>query len=157
MFFARDKRQAAPQVAHAAVEFLEREGLTERCKYTIREIGLESHLVQLHEKAGFLVCRIRHNLWRVDKSRYVLCGDLATWTEHTRAELDRRDMAFPGSAQAHDETQCTRFETRHDRRIEERRRFERVFPAEKRANQEPARWRQRPVGKDMYLDPPVNA
>src|SRR5271157_2418115 len=46
---------------------------------------------------------------------------------------------------------------RHDRRIEERRRFERVFPAEKRANQEPARWRQRPVGKDMYLDPPVNA
>jgi hypothetical protein len=46
---------------------------------------------------------------------------------------------------------------RHDRRIEERRRFECVFPAEKRANQEPARCRQRPIGKDMYLDPPVNA
>ena len=46
---------------------------------------------------------------------------------------------------------------RHDRRIKERRRFERVFPAEKRANQEPARCRQRPIGKDMYLDPPVNA
>src|SRR5260370_37708881 len=46
---------------------------------------------------------------------------------------------------------------RHDRRIEERRRFECVFPAEKRANQEPARCRERPIGKDMCLDPPVNA
>src|SRR5271165_1352020 len=44
-----------------------------------------------------------------------------------------------------------------DRRIEERRRFECVFPAEKRANKEPARCRQRPIGKDMHLDPPVNA
>src|SRR5260370_15146644 len=97
---------------YAAVEFREREGLTERCKYAIREIGLKSHLMQLYEKGRFFVRRIRHNLWRVDKARYVLCGDLTKWTEHTRAELDRRDMAFPDSAEAHDKTQCARFESR---------------------------------------------
>src|SRR5260370_38599540 len=95
---------------YAAVEFREREGLTERCKYAIREIGLKSHLVQLYEKGRFFVRRIRRNLLRVDKARYVLCGDLTKWTEHTRAELDRRDMAFPDIAEAHVKTHGARSE-----------------------------------------------
>src|SRR5260221_345376 len=46
---------------------------------------------------------------------------------------------------------------RHDRTTEARRGSDRVSPVERRANQEPARWSRRRVGKDMYLDLPVNA
>ncbi len=95
LFFAPDNRQATSQLEYDAVEVPEREGLTERCKYAIREIGLESHLVQLQEEARFLVRRIRHNLWRVDKARYVFCGDLTKWTEYTRAEFDSTKYGPP--------------------------------------------------------------
>src|SRR5439155_11807380 len=63
--------------------------------------------------------------------------------DNSGSKLDRRDMSFPGRAQAQDKTKIVLTETslvrmRHNRGVEQGCRFECILTGEERAEKEPA-------------------
>ena len=130
-------------------------------------IVFKTHLLQLREKIVFRYVGFGLSSGSGDKAATVLDGDGVVRVDDAGAKFDRGDVSFASGAQAQDETKAPSAHAgligmRHDRGIEERGGFERVFAGEKRADEELAGLgkRSRPLktcGLDFFEVPPPTA
>ena len=140
--------------ADALVQVAASKAVAERIENGVGVAIVNSHLVQFREKAGSQVARIGYDLRLGNEAGDRIERDVSVLLDRSGTEFDRRNMPLAGGAQAHDETQ-TAFRgvvlvrVRHDRRIEDRSRFQGILAGEERPDQEPAFAGERNVGLDM--------
>ena len=112
----------------------------------------ESQLDELPLKECFLVLRVRLHIGRSDEPRRWVERDAAISIDRPRSKCYRRHVPFAGRAQADDEPLYTGRQARlvrmpHDRRVEQRRRLQRVFLREVTADQQLTVLAERYIGE----------
>ena len=113
--------------------------------------------VSLRKNRCLVVERVGHQLRRRDEPGRLVHADAALGVDRAAAEGDRRDVPLAGGPQAEDEPARPVGQPRlvgvpDHRRIEQGRRFQRVFLGEVRADQQPAVLADRLVGQQVAPD-----
>jgi hypothetical protein len=132
--------------AEGSVEFSGREPFREVIEHERSRLVVLAHLNQLAPEQFTLVEVGDHRTLDQDRPR-VVDGDRTSGADYTGPELDARDVPFADGPEAHDEAgvacrQAGLVGMEHHRRVEQRRRLDRVLMGEAGSDQ------QLPLGRD---------
>ncbi len=139
------------------LELVERELVAERGQHLAGERAVNAQLDQLAEEERLVVQGIGHQLRGRDEPGRVVHADAVLRVDRAAPERDRRDVPLAGGAETEQEPSRAVGQPRlvgvpDHRRVEQGRRFQRVFLREVRADQHPPVLAEVLVGQEVAPD-----